>query len=183
MKRLYFVAEDVDTCERVAEALHSEGIREGNFHVLAKDETGLYQHHVRSATTYQQLDVIHTGERWGLVGAGVGLAVGLVAWFTQALPWGVEPFTVVLMAMVGGLFGAWQGGMVGLSRENYKIAPYHEDIEAGRYLIMVDVDGGDRSRVREIMNMGFPEVRYRGRDSTFINPLASAQRIYHQSTH
>ena len=183
MKRLYFVAEDVDTCERVSQTLHSEGIREGNFHVLAKDEAGLYQHRVRSATTYQQLDVIHTGERWALAGAAVGLAVGLLAWATQLLPWGVDAFTVVLMTMVGGLFGAWQGGMVGLSRENYKIAPYHADIEGGLYLIMIDVDDGNRSRVREIMNMGFPEVRYRGKDSTFINPLARADHIYHQSTH
>lgn len=183
MKRLYYVADDVLTCDRVSRTLLGEGISDWHFHVLSRDEAGLYQHHIHSATTYQQLDVIHTGERWGFVGAGVGLAVGLLAWATQLLPWGVDAFSVFLMSVVGGLFGAWQGGLVGLTRENYKIAPFHDDIEAGRYLIMVDVDDETRSRVRAIMNVGFPEVRYRGKDSTFINPLARAERIYPQTTH
>lgn len=51
------------------------------------------------------------------------------------------------------------------------------------YFVAEDVDGSNRSRVREIMNMGFPAVHYRGKHSTFINPLARADHIYQQSTH
>ena len=79
--------------------------------------------------------------------------------------------------------GAWLGGMVGLSRENYKLEPFHEEIEAGRYLIMVDVRQESKARVREIMNMGFPRVRFCGKDSTMINPFKSPKHVYPQTTH
>lgn len=183
MRRLYYLADDLETTRRVSDALHFEGIRDLHFHVLAKDEAGLYQHRIHSATTYQQLDVIHTGEQFALVGVLVGLAAGIASYLLQPFPWETNVLTVVLMVMLGGFFGAWQGGMVGLSRESYKLAPFHDDIEAGRYLIMVDVKADNRSRVREMMNMRFPSVQRCGSTSTFINPFERAVKVYHQNTH
>lgn len=183
MRRLYYLTEDLATTKAISETLQDEGISDWYFHVLCRDEAGLYQHHIHSANTLQQLDVIHTGERWAMIGAAVGLAAGLVAYSTEALPWGASWTMVVIMALVGGFFGAWQGGMVGMSRENYKIEPFHDDIENGSYLIMVDVNPESRPRVREIMNMGFPKVRFCGKDSTFVNPFKQARHVYQQTTH
>jgi len=183
MRRLYYIADDLPTTKAIAETLRDEGVTDWNFHVLAKDEGGLYRHHIHSATPIHQLDVIHTGERWAMLGAMVGLVAGLAAYFTSALPWAPTTLSVFLFTLVGGLFGAWQGGMVGLSRENYKLEPFHQEIEAGRYLIMVDVKADSKARVREIMNMGFPRVRFCGKDSTFINPFKRPRRIYPQTTH
>jgi hypothetical protein len=183
MRRLYYLADDLETTQRVSDALHAEGIRDWNFHVLAKDEAGLYQHHIHAATTYQQLDVIHTGERYALIGALVTGAVALVCFFVQPLPFRVDALAGVLFTALGACFGAWQGGMVGLTRESYKIAPFHDDIEAGRYLIMVDVRTENRSAVRELMNMRFPQVQRAGSSSTVISPLERPRRIFHQTTH
>jgi hypothetical protein len=183
MQRLYYLAADVDTTQRVSDALHEEGIGDWNFHVLAKDEAGLYTHHVHSATTYQQLDIIRTGQRWGLAGGGIGLGIGLVCYALQPLPWESNALTVALMALIGGLFGAWQGGMIGLTRESYKIAPFHDDIEAGRYLIMVDVKREHRTQIRELMDLKFPMVQRCGSSSTFINPLDRPAHLHHQNTH
>jgi hypothetical protein len=183
MRRLYYVAEDLETTQQISDALHQAGITDWNFHVLAKDEGGLYRHHIHSATPIHQLDIIHTGGRWSIVGACVCLLAGLTVHLGGLLPWTTSLFDVALFTILGGLFGAWQGGMVGLSRENYKIAPFHDDIEAGRYLVMVDVKTDNKARVREIMNMQFPQVRFSGRDTTLINPLERPQQVYHQTTH
>ncbi|MEZ5560636.1 MAG: hypothetical protein R3E86_19085 [Pseudomonadales bacterium] len=183
MRRLYFVADDLEIVEQVSAALRAAGISSWNFHVLSRDEAGLYRHSIHSAATYHQLDIIHTGERWGLVGGCIGLGAGLIAYFGELLPWNVNLLTVLLMTLVGALYGAWQGGMVGMTRENYKIAPFHGDIEAGRHLIMVDVNDRNRAQVREIMNMRFPQVSFGGRDSPMISPFARPERVYHQSTH
>ncbi len=171
MRRLYYLAEDIETTKTVSETLQAEGIRNWNFHVLAKDEEGLYQHHIHQANTYQQLDVVRAGERWALLGGGVGLLFGILFYFTEILPWAVDGLTIFLTTLVGSLFGAWQGAMVGLSRESYKIESFHDEIEAGRYLIMVDVQGENKTRVREIMSLGFPTVRFCGKDTITINPL------------
>jgi hypothetical protein len=183
MRRLYYIADDLPTTRAISETLHEEGVKDWNFHVVAKDESGLYQHHIHSATPIHQLDIIHSGERWGLLGAGAGLVVGLGIYFFEAFPFATTGLTVFLFALVGGLFGAWQGGVIGMSRESYKLEPFHEDIEAGRYLIMVDVKPDSRGRVREVMNMGFPKVRFCGRDTTMINPFSRPKRIFSQITH
>jgi hypothetical protein len=183
MQRLYYLANDVDTTQRVSDALHEAGIRNWNFHVLAKDEAGLYTHHVHSATPYQQLDIIRTGERWGLAGGCIGLSVGLLCFLLQPLPWESNALTVVSMTLIGGFFGAWQGGMVGLTRESYLIAPFHDDIEAGRYLIMVDVKREHRAQVRELMELKFPAVNRCGSSSTFINPLERPVHLHRQNTY
>lgn len=183
MRRLYYVAKDLETTQRISDELHAEGISNWNFHVLAKDFDGLYRHHIHSATPIHQLDFVHTGERWAMTGALVCFAIGLAIHLSGSFPWQTSMVSVVLFTVVGGLFGAWQGGMVGLTRENYKIEPFHQDIEAGRYLVMVDVSSANKARVREIMNMQFPQVEFRGRDSTLINPFKRPRQIYHQTTH
>ena len=183
MQRLYYLASDVDITERVSEALHGEGIRDWNFHVLSKDEAGLYIHRVHSATPFQQLDLIHSAARWGIGGGALGLAIGLVCWVFQLLPWQTSTLTVAVLTLLGVFYGAWEGGMVGLSRENYKIAPFHDDIEAGRYLIMIDVRREHRSRVHELMQTKFPAVLRCGSTSTLINPFERPVRMHHQNTH
>ena len=179
MRRLYYMADDLPTTRALLEALHEEGISDWHFHVVAKDGTGLYRHH---ATPIQQLDIVHTGERWALVGGVLGFGLGMLAYLTKVLPWEATGLTVVLVTCAGALLGAWQGGLAGLSREHYKLEPYHEDIEAGRFLMMVDVKADEQSRVHRIMNMGFPSVRYCGKDTTFINPFKSPRKIYAQDT-
>ena len=37
MRRLYYLAEDLETTRTISETLHTEGIKNWNFHVLAKD--------------------------------------------------------------------------------------------------------------------------------------------------
>lgn len=183
VRRLYYLAEDLSTTQRISDELHGAGISNWNFHVLAKDADGLYRHHIHSATPIHELDIVHTGERWALVSALICLLAGLAVHYGQLLPWQTTPAGVVVFMLLGALFGAWQGGMIGMTRENYKLAPFHDEIEAGRFLVMVDVDAKNKALVREIMNMQFPQVKFCGRDSVFINPLKRPAQIYHQTTH
>lgn len=183
MRRLYYIADDLETTGRVSDGIHAEGFSDHDFHVVSRDEAGLYQHRIHSATTYQQLDVIHTGQRFAIVGACAGLLFALGLYL--GAPWGWRPdlITALALLVLGGGFGAWTGGMIGMSRENYKLAPFHHDLEAGRYLILLDVPADREAEVRDMMRARFPEVRQAGEDSTLINPFESAPRVYHQNTH
>lgn len=177
MQRLYFVANDPDDARRVQDALEQCGVSAWNFHAIARDEAGLAVRRVHSATLYQQLDVIHSGERWALGGAALAGVVACVAWALDAMPWTMSLWQVVLVTLVGGLFGAWQGGMVGLSRDNYKIARFHDDIAAGRVVLLVDVHAAEKDAIRRLMAEDFPAIQAAGEDSTLINPLASARPV------
>lgn len=186
MRRLYYVADHIDDADAICRAMMNEGVSRWHLHVLAKDEAGLYSHKIHSANPIHQLDIVHTGLRYAGVGLLCGLLAGMIVYALGAMGtfnFAVEPWVVGVFTLLGTCFGAWEGGMVGLTRENYKIERFHEEIEAGKYLLMVDVENDVRPLVKEMMNFDFPHVPYRGAGNTTINPLKSPRRLYHQNTH
>ncbi len=178
MRRLYYIVDDIDTAEAISQQLHEEGITDWNFHVLAKDASGLYRHNLHSALPLHRHDTVRSGERGGLIGLFAGMALGLLIFWLQPLPWPVDRFWAAITALGCAVLGALHGAMTGSRRENYKIQDFHDDIEAGRLLIMVDVQKVNKAEVRGIMNLQFPQAKYCGNDSTFISPFGPAQRIW-----
>lgn len=169
MKRLYYLADNLDTADDVAKALHNEGISDWNFHVLSKDDAGLYRHHLHAATPLHQRDLIRTGERGALLGFAVGMAAAV---FSASLIEMSSMHTMMVFSIaviLPTLFGAWLGGLVGLSTENHKITRFHNDIEAGRALLMIDVKRTHENRIRDLME-SFP-VSVGGEDTTVIVPF------------
>ena len=170
MKRLYYLADNLDTVDEIAGALHRAGISDWNFHVLNRDEAGLYKHHLHSATPLHRRDVIRTGERGALLGFGTGMLAAMFAVLLLEMSPEHSVIVFAIAIVLPTLFGAWAGGLVGLSLENHKIARFHGDIEAGRSLLMIDVDRAHEHRVR-LMMQSFP-VQAGGEDSTLITPFA-----------
>jgi len=71
-------------------------------------------------------------------------------------------------------FGAWLGGLVGVSTENYKIKQFHKHIEEGEYLMLIDVDAMQKTLVESIVAREFAGIRKAGEDTTLISPFAKA---------
>lgn len=172
MKRLYYLTKNINIAEKVSDRLHEEGITDWHFHVLGKDQANVISHHLHSATPLQELDIIRSGERGVLGGFLTGMVVvGLLAMFThvgEQMTLLTKVGTVILFSF----FGAWLGGLVGVSSENYKIRRFHNDIEAGEFLMMIDVTQDQKRAVRDVMDE-FDQIREEGEDSTFINPFDS----------
>lgn len=183
MKRLYYLTRNVQSTERIAEDLHREGITDWHFHVISKDEAGLQQHHVHMANLLHRFDVLHSGERGGLIGGTIGFAIGVLAVLFTPMGDIFGFWFLPLPTGLCGFFGAWVGGLVGLSHENYKIARFHDDIEKGRYLIMIDIRKDKEESVRRVMERLHPEARLAGMDSTWISPLVAAhtRSVYESS--
>ncbi len=167
MKRIYYVTSIIDSAEKITEDLHKEGISDWNFHVLSKDKEGLYSHHVNSARYWQERDIVHSALR----GVIVGGLVGLVAGFLINLASGYPALSLPLMFLIGALFGTWLGGILGQAHESYKIARFHKDIEAGKYLIMVDVHKDEEAKIKTVMKRHHPEAKMSGEGTTLINPF------------
>ncbi|MEO0369108.1 MAG: hypothetical protein AAF197_10040 [Pseudomonadota bacterium] len=170
MKRLYYLTDSVDVAESASDQLHQKGITDWNFHVLGQDKAQMTKHHLHSTTPLQELDIIRSGERGVLIGLTIGvLLTGYIALFTSFganMNWIWQAAAVVLFA----LFGAWVGGLVGVSNENYKVRRFHKDIENGSYLLLVDVMPEQRSEVEQVMSQ-IHGIRKGGEDTTFVNPF------------
>jgi hypothetical protein len=169
MKRLYYLSSSIESVEQVSNDLHEKGITDWNFHIISKDEAGLYSHHLHSASLIQRTDVVRFVER-GLISGG-----GLAVLFMMPLTY-IEAFTFNVWLAVSFfcvLFGSWAGFIGGISQENYKISRFHDHISAGQYLIMIDVDKEHEQLIRCVMEIRHPEAIAQGKSSIFTNPFAS----------
>jgi hypothetical protein len=152
MKCLYYVAPELDSTSRIADDLHDVGIDDFFVHVIAKDESGLKKRHIHA----------------GMIGCIL---------LDQFGPFGNIPWYVyVALCGVATLFGAWEGGLIGVEKENKKLERFHEDIEAGRFLVLIYARRDQESVVRHMMTRRHPEAEFAGVDSHFVNPFTTVRR-------
>ena len=119
------------------------------------------------------------GDFWGgrtsfLIGlAGVGLLL-----YTKPFGEHVVP-TIVYALLVGvaTLFGAWEGGLVGIDSEHKKLEKFHDDLVAGKYLILVYVRKHREQVVLDMMRERHPDAELVGIDSHYVNPFSTVTRV------
>ena len=175
MKCLYYLAPTLDSTQQVSDDLHAAGVKDFFLHVVAKDESGLTQQHIHSSNYLETLDIV----RHGLIGAGIGFIGGLIAaalllTFEPFGP-GVPAFVYVVVVAVATMFGAWEGGLTGIGTENRKLRRFHNEIEAGKYLILIYARKEQEETVREMMRARHREAELVAVDRHFINPFRAAE--------
>jgi hypothetical protein len=176
MKCLYYLAPTLDSTHGISDDLHAVGVSDFFLHVISRDEAGLKKQHIHSSNYLETLDVV----RDGIIGAGVGFCVGLLGvWLIDRFdPFGVEVPTFVYLALVAvaTLFGAWEGGLIGIGLENRKLAKFHGDIEAGKFLILIYTLKEQEASVAQMMSERHPEAELVGVDRHFVNPFSTPKR-------
>jgi len=179
MKCIYYLAPTISTTEVVSDDLHQVGVKDFYLHVVCKDESGLKQHHLHSSNYLEPLDVI----RDGFIGAAAGffaglIGIGLLMYFQPFGPTVQVPsYVYVILVGVATLFGAWVGGLTGIDSENNKLKRFHNEIAAGKYLILVYVRKHQEATVRKMMREKHPDAELVAIDTHFVNPFSSVTRM------
>lgn len=176
MKCFYYLSPTLASTEQISNDLHGAGIKDFYIHVISKDESGLRQHHVHSSNYLETLDVI----RVGFVGAFLGFVAGLIGvellrYFEPFGP-GVPNMVYGAVVVVATLFGAWEGGLIGVGTENKKLERFHDDLEAGRYVILVYTHKQLEAKVRALMAERHREAEFVAVDRYFLNPFSRITR-------
>jgi len=177
MKCLYYLTSSIESTDRISHDLHDAGVSDWLVHVLSKNEAGLYKRHIHSANYIERLDIL----RDGLVGTatGFGISVLVVLYLLVAEPFGPNmpwPAYLAIVAVLS-MFGAWVGGLTGIASENKKMNLFHDDLESGKYLIIIYARKTEEEKVKELMSRLHPESDLAGVDSNFYNPFKTVQRI------
>ena len=177
MKRLYYLTYSVDSTEQISKDLHAHGVNDWRFHVVSKDEAGLFNHHVHSASILYRTDMVRFVERGVILGGLIGCAAILPLAFNNVftLPMGAW-LTMGLFSMV---LGAWVGCFGGISSENYKIRRFHDAIEKGQYLVMIDAPKIQVEEIKVLMQAKHSEAQLQLEDSTITNPFAGIDGKVH----
>jgi len=175
MNCLYYLAPTLVTTRQVSDDLHAAGINDFFLHVVTRDESGLKQEHIHSSNYLETRDLI----RDGLLGAAYGAAAGVVGAGLLKFfePFGPDVPSVVyaVLVVVVTMFGAWVGGLTGIASENRKLLKFHDDIEAGKYLILIYARKRQGEAVKAMMRAKHPEAELVAVDRHFINPFRAAE--------
>lgn len=177
MKCYYYLSPTLAETESVSDDLHKSGVDDWFIHIISKNEAGLSRRRLHSSNYLETMDFL----REGLIGAAFGFVVGLLGATLLSV---FEPFgpDLPLIAYVGvvALFtmhGAWQGGLVGISTENKKLQHFHDEIEAGKYLILVYAQQGEEEKVHAMMQRLHPDAQFVGVDPQFYNPFTEPKHV------
>jgi hypothetical protein len=177
MKCLYYLTSSIDTTHSISDDIHDAGINDWFLHIIGKDTVGIKKHHLHSGNYIEQLDIM----RDGIIGAVIGFILGLIViavitaneYFPPEIPNISYFFIVILLTM----FCSWEGGLAGIANENKKLAAFHDDLEAGKYLILVYAQANKEETLINMMTEKHPDIHLEGIDSSFFNPLSRVQRI------
>lgn len=177
MKCLYYLTATLESASKISNDLHKAGVDDWFIHVLSKNEAGLSKMKIHASNYLEQLDIL----RFGILGAVTGLVAGLfAAYFLKTTqPFGPGVPNIVYLAVIGVAtsFGAWEGGLIGIASENNKIALFHNEIESGKYLILIYAKKAREAIVKQVMSAKHKEAKLVAEDPAFFNPLAELKRI------
>jgi len=178
MKRLYYLTNSIDSAEKISDDLHLKGVTDWNFHIMSKNKENLDSHHLHQASFFfHERDGFRMAER----GAIVGVLAGLFAMvgFLMATPELSLEYTIISMLSLGLVtmilvaFGVGLGAIYGLDYENIKVKRFHDQLEQGQYLIMIDSKKEDVAEIK-LLIMAHKNVAEAGEDQTFVNPFELA---------
>jgi hypothetical protein len=176
VKCMYYLAPSLVTTHQISDDLHAVGVEEWNLHVISKDEAGLKNERIHSSNWLETTDLL----RGGFIGANIGFVIGVLVAGGLMLfkPFGPNFPSVAyfFMVVVATLFGAWVGGLTGMDTENQKLRKFHDDIEAGKYLILIYAHKGQGEKIKDMMRDRHPESRHVATDRHFVNPFGRVER-------
>jgi hypothetical protein len=179
MKCLYYLAPTLHDTQRISDDLHDAGVNDWFMHVVSKDEAGLKREKLHSSNYLETLDFLRTG----FIGANIGFFIGAIgAWLIFSLqPFGpnVPSFVYLILVIAATLLGAWVGGLSGINSESQKLRNWHDQIEAGQYLILIYAHKGQGESIKSMMLSRHPEAEHVATDRRFINPFAVVRRKRH----
>ena len=159
MKRIYFLAPDIDITHKIVSDLLIADIEERHIHIIGKP--GSHLEALPEASFMQKSDFIPALEQGVLLGAATGLFCGLVA---LILPIGLVlgGGAVFAITTAGAGLGGFSATLVGVSIDSRRIGQFEEAIKNGEFLIMIDTETDQIEKIKTIICKHHPEADFEG---------------------
>ncbi|CCE25721.1 hypothetical protein [Methylotuvimicrobium alcaliphilum] len=158
MRRIYFLAPNLETTHQIVDELRAEGIEDRHIHILAKRDTPLGD--MPEASVFEKTDFIPAVERGAALGATTGLLVGLAAMRFAGFAIAGGPVLGVLV--YGATIGAMMSGLAGLQVGNSRVKDYADAIEHGQLLVLIDIPKQRIDAIKQLITKHHPEAEFEG---------------------
>jgi hypothetical protein len=158
MRRIYFLAPNIETTHKIVDELRAEGIEDRHIHILAKRDTPLED--MPEASEFQKTDFTPVMERGAALDAASGLLTGLVG--LRLAGFVIAGGTVLGILVYGATIGAMISALAGLQVGNSKVKNYEEAIERGEVLVMVDIPKERIDAISKLIIKHHPAAQFEG---------------------
>ena len=166
MRRLYFLVPTIESATQIVDELLLARVEARHLHIAAKDHHALHDANLPEANLLQESDFVPAVEKGIAVGGATGVVAGLVAITFPPAGLVLGGGAMLGMGVIGAGFGAWVSGMIGISAENSQIQDFHDAIEAGELLLMIDIPKDRVDEITELVKKHHPEAEVEGTEPT-----------------
>lgn len=163
-RRLYFLLPNLGSAIQTANDLLLARIEDRHMHFLAKRGMPLGQLH--EANYLQKSDAVHGAEVGFVLGGVGGFLIGIYIYLTPPEGIALQLVTVLIGTMIGAVFGAWAASLVAMSVPNSRLKPFQKEIDAGKILLMLDVQPSRIEGLQDLVSRRHPEATAHGIEPT-----------------
>lgn len=167
-RRLYFLLPDVESARKMLDEMLLARIEERRIHFLAK--RGSLPPELPEASVLQKTDIVHGAQLGMVIGGVAGTLGGLLVVFFPPEGVSLQLVTVLIVALLGALFGAWASSLAASAVPNSQLVRFQPEIERGKVLMMVDVPMRRIPEINELVRRRHPEAISSGFEPTVVFP-------------
>jgi hypothetical protein len=166
MRRLYFLIPNVDSAKTIVDELLLARVEERHIHIAAKDHHALTEAHLPEANLLQESDFVPAVERGLAIGGATGALAGIAAVAIPGIGLALGGGAILGIGLAGAGLGAWASGMIGISAPNTQLKEFESAIEAGEFLMMVDIPKTRVDEITDLVKKHHPEAEVEGTEPT-----------------
>ena len=174
MKCIYYLAPTLDSTHTISDDLHAVGVKDWYIHVVSKDEAGLQKDKIHSSNYLETSDALGGAVTGAIIGLVFGVLAALVLMVSSFGP-NLSGFLYAIVVLAPAGFGLWEGALLRSKYDGRKIAAFHDDIEAGKYLFLIYTPESKGDAVRKMMQEKHPESEHVAVDEHFADPLRAVE--------
>ncbi len=159
--RLYYLLPDIESARRTHDDMLLSRIEERHIRFMTGGDTVLPPD-LPEASFLHKTDIVRGAESGLLVGAGLGVTLGVVvvAYFDLAS----KPAAVIMATLVGMLFGGWAASMAAAALPNSRLKNFYPELEKGKLLLIVDVPARRVQEIENLLKERHPETSFSGEE-------------------
>jgi hypothetical protein len=166
MRRLYFLVPSVESASQIVNELLLARIEARHIHILGRDHHALEEADLPEASLLQESDFVPALERGLAVGGATGLLAGLAAVTFPPAGLVLGGGAILGISLAGAGVGAWLSSMIGISAPNSRLTAFQGAVDAGQFLMMVDVPKSRVEEILELVHRHHPEAEVEGTEPT-----------------
>lgn len=158
--RLFYLVPDLSSAARARDDLLLHRIEARHMHFLANTPL---PPDLPEATVFHKTDIVHGAELGAMIGAGLGLLLGLFLIGGAQIGIPKNPLIVLLCAGVFAGLGAWVASMIAAAIPNSRLAAFTGEVEQGRILLIVDVPARRVTEIEDLLAT-HSDMKFEGED-------------------